>query len=129
MTKQHVPIKLSASGIAPHFQRPREANARVTGGWNEPQPDRGWLFAPNTEYPGSSLGNYLDYGPNHYRSGHEYCGLEGGCICRLRQPGNVHAIVYVGRGAKSRYFETIGEAKTWIEAEARKNVGRFAHGR
>jgi hypothetical protein len=71
--------------------------------------DRGWLFIGG--HP--SAGNYLDYGPDHYRSGHEYC--RGDCTCRLSQPGNVHAVVY---GIGSRYFETVDQAKAWIESEA-----------
>lgn len=74
--------------------------------------DRGWLFADGAE---SSLGNYLDYGPNHYRSGHEYC-RDGKCQCRQSQPGNVHAISYASR--ESRYFETVEQAKAWLLSKA-----------
>lgn len=108
---------------------------------------RGWLFAlcpaydPSRRYtnphvpirdsvPGrwreqSSLGNYLDYGPDHYRSGHEYCGrfnpgiqeaAPDGCQCRQSQPGNIHCICYASN--RSRYVETVEQARAWIEAEA-----------
>lgn len=89
--------------------------------------DRGWLFANDCEH---SLGNYLDYGPDHYRSGHEFC--KGQCECRLSQPGNIHAVRYpllasylphreystsLQHGpCEYRYFETVEQAKAWIEA-------------
>ena len=71
--------------------------------------DRGWLF--DTE--GSPLGNYLDYGPDHYRSPHEYC-HPGECKCWQSQPGNVHAIAH-DRG--SRYCKSVEHAKRWIEQQ------------
>jgi len=106
--------------------------------WNDHTPDkrglhwaasiRGWLFArtttkdwPNVERKGigwiepNSLGNYLDYGPNHYRSPHEYC-TEGACRCRLSQPGNIHCVAY---GLGCRYVETVEQAKAWIEEQVR----------
>jgi len=80
--------------------------------------DRGWLFDGKRE---RSLGNYLDYGPDHYRSPHEYC-RPNACTCRASQPGNVHAIVYRGdQGATTcHYFETVEQAKAWIEQTAAK---------
>lgn len=73
---------------------------------------RGWLF---TDGNNGSVGNYLDYGYDHYRSPHDYCEA-GKCKCRLSQPGSVHAVSYVAR--ESRYFETVREAKAWIEMKA-----------
>lgn len=78
--------------------------------------DRGWFFVRDV-----CRGHYLDYGPSHYRSPHEYC-APGACDCRLSQPGNVHAVRF-RRDARnqphayqSRYFPTVAEAKVWIAA-------------
>ena len=93
--------------------------------------DRGWLFAGGEN---RAIGHYLDYGANHYRSGHEYCRAE--CTCERSQPGHVHAVVcskLEGIGAEAwRYFETVEHAKEWIEtywarkalASARTEGGR-----
>ncbi len=43
--------------------------------------DRGWLFIHGAS---SSIGNYLDYRPDHWRNAEE----------RAAQPGNVHAVRY-----------------------------------
>jgi hypothetical protein len=70
--------------------------------------DRGWLFHPSVT--GSSLGNYLDYGPDHRKGS----GYEG-------QSGSIHCVVYPASGAGSgfaRYCETVAEAVQWIEAKA-----------
>jgi len=83
--------------------------------WDEPAgcaTPRGWLL--NGPY---CVGNYLDYGPDHYRSPHEYC--QPGRLCPDCQPGNVHAVRYPdgpnGAPRASRYFETVAEARQWIE--------------
>lgn len=78
---------------------------------------RGWLWDGEHE---SSLGNYLDYEADHYRSGHEYC-PPNGCNCRESQPGNIHCLVYKSAttgGQRSRYVETIEQARAWIEVES-----------
>ena len=96
---------------------------------------RGWLFAltdkhewPNMQRDGigwtepSSLGSYLDYGPDHYRSRHEYCTQPvGQCECRLSQPGNIHCVVYTeGAGVRPhRYVDTVEQAHAWIEEQVR----------
>jgi hypothetical protein len=87
--------------------------------------DRGWLFIGELSY-----GNYLDYGADHFRSSHDYC-PPGECRCRLSQPGNIHAVRF-GRNAdgqavpgESRYFETVADAKAWIE-EPHTGPGLFA---
>lgn len=91
--------------------------------------DRGWLFVEGFE---SSLGNYLDYGPDHYRSPHDYC-QDGKCTCALSFPGSVHAVRYpkakpgnewsfVHGPCEARYFPTVEQAKAWIE-EPFKKVG------
>jgi len=79
--------------------------------------DRGWLFAGDV-----CLGHYLDYGPDHYRSPHEYC-RDGSCNCRESQPGNIHCVAMSGNpdnnGPRlSRYVETIEDAHRWIEEQA-----------
>jgi hypothetical protein len=74
---------------------------------------RGWLFVGTGEGR-RALGNYLDYGPDHYRSPHEYCGEV--CRCAVSQPGSVHAVSSVT--SRSRYCETVEQAKAWIESEA-----------
>jgi len=96
--------------------------------WKEPAgctTPRGWLYNGET-----CLGNYLDYGPGHYRSPHsEILGTINGPLervwcqpdrrCRSCQPGNVHAVRYPdgpdGGRRGWRYFETIAEARAWIE--------------
>lgn len=104
--------RLTMSGIAPHFQK---KNVRRTGGWDEPKADRGWLFAPGTEYGQNALGYYLDYGPDHYRTPHEYCG-DYECTCSLAQPGHVLAVAChsTDHGPAYRYFESTEQAKRWI---------------
>lgn len=88
--------------------------------------DRGWLFDRKHKLgegqPVSSLGNYLDYGPDHYRSSHEYCG--GVCKCRVSQPGNIHCVVYAGNSTRTQYVETIKQAREWIEASANEVFAR-----
>jgi hypothetical protein len=82
--------------------------------WQEPDgctTPRGWLYAGEV-----CVGNYLDYGPDHYRSPHEYC--RGACHCWLAQPGNIHAVRYPGGPGTANqwsYFETIGQAREYIE--------------
>jgi hypothetical protein len=103
--------------------------------WNDYEvPDattaRGWLFVlcepwnPTANYTSdtlpfqyedgkwreqSSLGNYLDYGPDHYRPAES----------RAEQPGNVHALAY--NPTRVHYFETVADAKAWIEQQARES--------
>lgn len=102
--------------------------------------DRGWLFVEieTALHSGmkvmydrerkvwreeSSLGNYLDYGADHYRSKH---GSEGNgvCHCATCEPGNIHCVVYLNPDSSmrtvSRYVATIEQAREWIEAEAGK---------
>ena len=76
---------------------------------------RGWLW----NHSESSVGNYCDYGVDHYRSGHEYC-KPGKCDCRQSNPGNIHCIVYRGTDGMqhSRYVETVEQAHEWIEETA-----------
>jgi hypothetical protein len=57
----------------------------------------------------STLGNYLDYGPDHYRSAES----------RADQPGNVHCIAY--GPTRTHYSETVADAKAWIEQMARES--------
>lgn len=97
--------------------------------WNEPEgavTPRGWLFGGELE--GTSLGFYLDYGSEHYRSPHEmtregdgrvlvFCDPESDRatrVCRQHQPGNILAVVVDG---PSRYVETVEDARRWIESE------------
>lgn len=75
--------------------------------------DRGWLFAAD----GTPLGNFVDYGSDHYRSGHEYC--REICACRNSSPGNIHAVLTPNNctgesGVHFRYCATIAEAKAFI---------------
>jgi hypothetical protein len=100
---------LAAREIA--VQAPAEAPA---GKWDEPEgavTARGWLSKD-----GQVVGNYLDYGPDHYRSSHEFCRPDD--LCRECQPGNVHAVRYPdGPGSETRewgYFETIGQARQFV---------------
>jgi hypothetical protein len=105
--------------------------------WHEPEgctTPRGWLhstaIADTYNRPeGACVGNYLDYGPDHYRTGHEteiYPGkvvsfCQPDKLCRDCQPGNVHSMRYPD-GPRSdgprewRYFETVTQARAWIEA-------------
>ena len=83
--------------------------------WDEPAgctTPRGWL-----RVDGTCVGNYLDYGPEHYRSPHAYCQPDR--LCPDCQPGSVHAVRYPGGPGStphdSRYFETIAEARGWVE--------------
>lgn len=76
---------------------------------------RGWLF----DGQDGAVGHYLDYGSDHYRSGHEYCRAE--CVCELSQPGHVHAVRC--RTRTSRYFPTVADARRWIESTARPEGG------
>jgi hypothetical protein len=58
--------------------------------WDEPAQatsPRGWLMTG-----GTCAGFYLDYGPDHYRSPHDYCRPEQ--LCPQCQPGNVLAVRY-----------------------------------
>ena len=70
--------------------------------WDEP-PDattrRGWLFPDGGN---SSVGNYLDYGPDYYRVD----------IGRKAGRASIHAVVY---GHGSRWFNSPATAKRWIE--------------
>jgi len=95
----------------------RELAAQAPAGqWDEPEgavTPRGWL----RQVDGTCVGNYLDYGPEHYRSSHEYCRPDD--LCRECQPGNVHAVRYPdGPGSEHResgYFQTIGQARQFVE--------------
>ena len=88
--------------------------------WEEPEgctTPRGWL-----RVNGTCVGNYLDYGPEHYRSPHEYCQPDR--LCPDCQPGDILAVRYPnGPGTTphdSRYFESIAEAREWTDTgEAR----------
>lgn len=84
--------------------------------WDEPAgaaSPRGWLHRAD----GNVIGFYLDYGPDHYRSPHEYC--QPGRPCPDCQPGNVLAVRYPrGPGTSprgSRYVETIEQARGYVE--------------
>ena len=106
-------------------------NTETRARWDQPCEDRGWLLPAGWTPGTSTLGNYLDYGPDHYRSGHEYC-QPGICTCRLSQPGNVHAVFYAAallhqQGPHpSRYCRTIFDAIMWIEAKAREAATRVS---
>jgi hypothetical protein len=102
----------------------RAATARAAGPgagrrWDEPAgavSPRGWLHENETV-----TGFYLDYGPEHYRSPHEYC--QPGRLCRECQPGNVLAVRYPGGPGSggprdSRFCETVAEARGWVETGA-----------
>lgn len=101
--------------------------ASPENGWDEPKDaasPRGWL-----RKNGHCVGDYLDYGPDHYRSPHgecvpnnpftdyiTYCTPER--LCRECQPGNVLAMRFPagpGTAMESRYVETISEARQFIE--------------
>ena len=72
--------------------------------------DRGWLFVGKEEL---CRGHYLDYGQDHYRSPHQYCCDT--CHCELSRPGKVHAVCV--KTKESSYFQTVAQAKTWIESK------------
>ena len=101
--------------------------------WDEPAgaaSPRGWLHRA-----GTCVGFYLDYGPDHYRSPHEYC--QPGRECRDCQPGNVLAVRYPnGPGAEPRtsaWVETVAQAREFVTgtdcavcaAQARLKGGTF----
>lgn len=97
----------------------RATTARAAGPgagrrWDEPAgaaSPRGWLHED-----GTVTGFYLDYGPEYYRSPHEYCAP--GRPCRDCQPGNVLACRYPGGPtavSESRFCETVAEARKWVE--------------
>ena len=107
----------------------------VKQGWDEPaqaSSPRGWLHAG-----GTVTGFYLDYGPDNYRTGHtteiypdkvvSFC--QPGKLCRECQPGNVLAVRYPagpGTDQRSRYVETVGQAREWVESgELARVVLRF----
>ncbi len=90
--------------------------------WDEPAgaaSPRGWLHRAD----GNTVGFYLDYGPDHYRSPHEYCQPETGRLCRECQPGNVLAVWYPnGPGTEPRggtWTETVAQAREFVEAGTR----------
>jgi hypothetical protein len=102
-------------------------------GWDEPPAavtPRGWLMTG-----GTCTGFYLDYGPGHYRAGHEtrvsadrvvsFC--KPGDLCRECEPGNILAVRYPdgpGTAKRSRYTVTAAQAREYVEtgsaAEARE---------
>ena len=85
--------------------------------------DRGWLLVPGLK---GTVANYLDYGPDHYRSPHRDGERKPCLTC---QPGNVHVCVYrCGQDYREysqnfgfRYCETVADAKTWAETVAREH--------
>lgn len=100
--------------------------ATKTPVWDEPggaNSPRGWLRGPD----GTSIGFYLDYGPDHYRNSHEteiwpgqstsFCTPDD--QCRECQPGNILARRYPNGdnadGDVSRYVETVEEARRYVE--------------
>ena len=95
--------------------------------WVYPEDDkwaatsRGWLKEISPDGCQETLGTYVDYGPKHYRSPHEYC--RRGKLCRECEPGNVYAVASRKNGGsyvtiKAHYFVTIGEARCWLDEEA-----------
>lgn len=88
---------------------------------------RGWLFRDGVQ---SSLGHYLEYGPDHTRTSPEWCLTCPGpkayradyapdpnrasSYCPACHPGDVHAVV-VGR--RSMHHPTPEAARAWIEAQ------------
>jgi len=95
--------------------------------WDEPAgatTPRGWLLAGEM-----CTGFYLTYGPGHYRSPHssilntingplERVWCQPGHECRECQPGDILAVRYPGgpgTQTSSRYFETVAEARKWVE--------------
>ena len=95
---------------------PATMAARAT--WDEPAAvtPRGWLHRAD----GVTVGFYLDYGPDHYRSPHEYCQPDH--PCRDCQPGDVLAVRYLnGPGTEPRasaWAETIAQAREFVAAPA-----------
>jgi hypothetical protein len=92
----------------------------MTKHWNEPAEatsPRGWLCNPGVQL---CEGFYLDYGPDHYRSPHEYCGGPSD-LCRECQPGNILA-VHVGGNYEARrshrWCESVDEARSWLEEKS-----------
>jgi hypothetical protein len=103
-------------------------SATSTMVWDEPaqaSSPRGWLHL------GSLVtGFYLDYGPDHYRTEHAstvgtvngprlvtWCKPER--QCRECQPGNILAVRYPagpGTATRSRYVETVAEARAYVES-------------
>lgn len=83
--------------------------------WDRPQPeasDRAWL----RDDLGTVVGFFLDYGPDHYRSPHDYCTADR--PCRDCQPGNVLVCAYPAGPSTptaSRYVVTRADAVAWIE--------------
>jgi hypothetical protein len=94
-------------------------------GWDEPaqaSSPRGWLHSGALV-----VGFYLDYGPEHYRAGHDsdvggrvvsFCTADS--PCRDCQPGNVLAVRYpAGPGTadrRSRYVVTVADARAYVES-------------
>lgn len=79
--------------------------------WDEPEnahTPRGWLHRAETV-----IGFYLDYGPDHYRSGHEYC--QPNRKCPDCEPGSVLAVRYPDEEKSSHWFVTVAEARAWVE--------------
>jgi hypothetical protein len=94
--------------------------------WDEPADaasPRGWLHRGDLV-----VGFYLDYGPEHYRTGHtteiypgtivSFCQPEAGRPCRECQPGNVLAVRYPGgpgtEPRDSRWAETVELAREFV---------------
>ncbi len=106
----------------------------VKQGWDEPAQattPRGWLHAG-----GTVTGFYLDYGRDHYRPAHDtdaggrvvsFCTADS--PCRECQPGDVLAVRYPagpGTARRSRYVETVEQAREWVESgELARVVLRF----
>ena len=100
--------------------------ATATMAWDEPAQaasPRGWLHVGQFV-----TGFYLDYGPDHYRTGHvtdigggrkaSFCQPDQGKLCRDCQPGNVLAVRYPGGPGSaqgSRYVETVEQARAYVE--------------
>ena len=76
--------------------------------------DRGWLFAADRS--NGSLGFYLDYGPDHYRSPHAYC--RDTQKCPTCEPGSVLAVACASDTWQHHWFPTIAEARAWLERSA-----------
>lgn len=96
-------------------QVPAEQPIRV---WDEPEgaiTPRGWYWPTGSTTPGRTMcaGHYLDYGPDHRRFDNR----------QAQEPGHVHCVVLsdlTGRAFRSRYVETVEQARAWIEQEAPK---------
>lgn len=92
--------------------------ARQTGYLgNYPQYERGAVSdtdAAHGKHHRVAIGWYLDYGADHYRSGHQYCRYGNCAEC---EPGTVLASVYADdHPTLTRWFATVEEAKAWVEA-------------